>query len=151
MGKSSKILSTFLIAVIVLSAGGFFASFNHGKKNETKTTASSLSSTREQADTTNKTTQSSKTMSEEETVQTILTTTTKTATKTEPTKATTILETGYPFSYTGINPVMTNLAPENWNLILINANYYIPESYNFKLATAVEGYPAKLDARAAVY
>lgn len=151
MGKSAKFLSVFLLAMIVLSTGGFFASYRHGKNNPTKTTTSSASSTREQADTTKKAAESIKTTSKEESEQTILVTTTKTATKPDSTKTSTTLKTGYPFSYAGINPVLTNISPENWNLILINADYYIPESYNFKLATAVEGYPAKLDARAAVY
>lgn len=130
MGKSAKFISVFLVAMIVLSIGGFFASYRHGKKNPDQTT------------------------SEKTIGQSSLNATTKTenkSTKPDATSAARPPKTGYPFDYAGINPVLTNTAPENWNLILVNADYYLPESYKPKLAIAVEGYPAKLDARAAVY
>lgn len=157
MGKSSKILSAFLIAVIVLSAGGFLASYRHGKKQPapiTQTTVSLTENSSEQAETTEETTTLGETTSEKdknETTKSVSTTTTKTVTKPESTSTGTTVKTGYPFDYADINPVETKISDDNWNLVLINADYYIPDSYNFKLAVAVEGYPAKLDARAAVY
>lgn len=154
MGKSAKFISVFLVAMIVLSIGGFFASYRHGKKNSDQTRSSSLSGTPGQVDTTEKTNQSKQTTSEKTIMETTLTSTKKTedkSTKSDSTPAGTTLKTGYPFDYAGINPVLTNTAPENWNLILVNADYYLPESYKPKLAIAVEGYEAKLDAGAAVY
>ncbi len=63
-------------------------------------------------------------------------------------------DTDYPYNYAGINPGQAKITQDNWNLMLINADNYLPESYNFKLAVAAytaDGHPVKLDERAAVY
>ncbi len=160
MGKASKILSAFLVAVIVLSAGGFFASYRHGKKQAvqtTQTTAEVVTNSPKQIETTGETVVSNKISSEisseKETTKSI-STTAKAVTQPESTSTGTTVKTGYPYNYAGINPAMTNITDDNWNMVLINADNYLPESYNFKLAVAAyapDGSPVKLDESAAVY
>jgi zinc D-Ala-D-Ala carboxypeptidase len=155
MNKSSKIFSLIVAAVLVIGAGGFAAAYRNGKKPEDVSTTVSISYTSDILATTTQgvteTTGTTQTTENETTTKkTVVSTQTPPATTKAPaTTATNVSNTGYPFNYPGIKPKLTTITADNWNIMLINSDYYLPESYNFKLATAI--YPAKLDARAAGY
>lgn len=149
-GKSGKIVAAFLAAIIIFSLGGFIAAMR-GNNNKADTTTAVFQSSEsdtekiiEEATTGTTNTQPATDNPTDLTKATASTTVVITTAKD-------VTNTGYPYNYPGINPRITDTTSENWNLILVNSNYYLPESYNFNLAIAIEGYPAKLDARAAVY
>jgi D-alanyl-D-alanine carboxypeptidase len=158
MSKSVKFLSVFLIAMIVLSAGGLFASYLQGKDQTAQVEQAEQAAQAEQVAQEEKSAETTVTK-QLETTEKIETTIEKTTIK-ETTKATTkantisvgtTVNTGYPYNYAGVNPEQTEITDDNWNLMLINADNYLPESYDFKLAVAIEGYPAKLDERVVGY
>lgn len=47
-------------------------------------------------------------------------------------------ESGY--AYPGLKPVIVNLGESDWNLLLVNRHYKLPDSFNVNLAPAVSGY-----------
>ena len=146
MNKSTKILSIFLMALIILSVAGFVVSYHQGKKDSVGATA--LLAASEKAS--GQAVPSSEIKSKNDATQRVMTTT-NSASEPDLTLAVTAGKTEYPFNYAGVNPVLTKITEENWNLMLINSDYYIPKAYsdNVNLVIAVEGYPAKLDARVA--
>lgn len=60
-------------------------------------------------------------------------------------------ESGYKYAYAGFNPSYADTAGTQWNLILVNRDYILPENYKVTLAPAVESIPdgAQLDYRVA--
>ena len=54
------------------------------------------------------------------------------------------------YSYAGFNPKPADMECE-WNLLLVNRSYILPEDYSAVLAAAAPGYDTKLDERAAPY
>ncbi|NLX93083.1 MAG: M15 family metallopeptidase [Clostridiales bacterium] len=154
MGKSSKILSTFLIAVIVLSAGGFFASYRHGKKQPvpiTQTTVSLTENSSEQAETTEEAAALSETTSGKDgnvTTKSISTTTINAVTKSDST-VTMTEKSSHKYAYAGINPDIVAIDKSKWSLLLVNIDHMLPADFSVTLAPAAPGYSKQLDARAA--
>ncbi len=44
------------------------------------------------------------------------------------------------YGYPGLKPVIVNLGESDWNLLLVNRHYKLPDSFNVSLAPAVSGY-----------
>ncbi len=62
-----------------------------------------------------------------------------------------VVSGGYKYAYAGFNPSYADLTGTQWNLILVNRNYILPDNYEVKLAPSVESVSdsAKLDYRVA--
>lgn len=58
---------------------------------------------------------------------------------------------GYKYAYAGFSPAYADVNNTEWNLILVNRDYILPDDYEVKLAPAVESIPdgATLDYRVA--
>lgn len=58
---------------------------------------------------------------------------------------------GYKYAYAGFNPSYADVTGTQWNLILVNRDFILPENYKVKLAPAVDSIPdgATLDYRVA--
>lgn len=67
-----------------------------------------------------------------------------------PSGSTTGVASDYAYSYAGFNPKPANMNA-NWNLILVNRNYILPEDYSPELSPAVKGSSVRLDARVSPY
>ncbi len=69
---------------------------------------------------------------------------------TEKTSATASSDTDdYKYAYAGLNPKPAVIDSNNWNLLLVNRNYILPENFSVDLANAAPGYDKKLDSRVA--
>ncbi len=68
----------------------------------------------------------------------------------KPTTTTTTAIQGYPYAYAGFDPVETDMSAQ-FNLILLNCDYRLPDGYVPKLAKAVDGYAETLDYRVAPF
>ncbi|MBQ7541951.1 MAG: M15 family metallopeptidase [Clostridia bacterium] len=55
----------------------------------------------------------------------------------------------YAYAYAGFMPRQADLNISEWNLLLVNRNYILPQDYSPQLAEAVSGSGVELDARAA--
>lgn len=94
------------------------------------------------------------------TVTTTITTTAATTTDAESSvektdKKTEVEKSGktneYEYAYAGLNPEYAVINDSNWNLMLINRDYILPDGYTVSLASSVAGDPSscKLDYRVA--
>lgn len=84
----------------------------------------------------------------------ITTTTAKSTTAvTSTTKNTATQQSGtgaaYAYAYAGFNPQLANMNISEWNLLLVNRNYILPDGYVPTLAESVKGSGVNLDYRVA--
>ena len=57
----------------------------------------------------------------------------------------------YAYAYAGFTPQQADLNAREWNLMLVNRNYILPQDYSPELAEAVKGSGVRMDARVAPY
>ena len=57
----------------------------------------------------------------------------------------------YAYAYAGFNPVPADLDIAEWNLLLVNRNYILPENYTPDLSEAVKGSGVRMDSRVSPY
>ncbi len=55
----------------------------------------------------------------------------------------------YEYAYAGFNPVDAKVDGVEWNLILVNRDYILPDDYEYQKATAASGYDTQMDSRVA--
>ncbi len=69
----------------------------------------------------------------------------------KPTTAPSVKIEDYEYAYAGFQPAYANVDIEEWNLLLVNRDYILPDGYSVKLEPAVKNDPdgAKLDYRVA--
>ena len=66
-------------------------------------------------------------------------TTTATAATTAATTKTTVKASEYEYAYAGFNPSVAAVSEENWNLLLVNQDYILPETFTVKTAKISDG------------
>ena len=65
-------------------------------------------------------------------------------------KTTTTKKNEYEYAYAGFNPSVATVSEENWNMLLVNQDYILPEDYTVKLAKISDG-TQSLDYRVVPY
>jgi len=61
------------------------------------------------------------------------------------------VNSSYAYAYAGFDPVPANLDIPEWNLLLMNRDYILPEDYSPALSECVPGTGVKMDARVSPY
>ncbi len=59
-------------------------------------------------------------------------------------------QSNYAYAYAGLNPVPASIDSANWNLLLVNRDYILPENFDVKLATVSDS-SVQLDYRVVPY
>ena len=73
----------------------------------------------------------------------------ETSTAKETTTSAETATTEYAYAYAGFSPVLADMEPEEWNLLLVNRDYILPDDFKPELSEAVKGSGVHLDTRVA--